>query len=92
MTPSRENILGEISGERDRQYNLPGSEYDQLHGMNDWIAIAAQYLTRCADKKHTKSDPIEQRGSLIKAAAVIVAAIEHLDRPRSSSIVKANGP
>ena len=92
MTPSRESILSEISGERDRQYNLPGSEYDQLHDMNDWIAIAAQYLTRCADKKHTKSDPNEQRGSLIKAAAVIIAAIEHLDRPRSPPIAKANGP
>jgi len=82
MTSTREKILGEISGERDRQFNLPGSEFDQLHSMNDWIAIAAQYLTRCADRKHTKSDQKEQRESLIKAAAVIVAAVEHLDRPR----------
>jgi len=79
---SRETLLAEISGERDRQYNLPGSEYDQMHSMNDWIAIAAQYLTRSADKKHTKSDPADQRDSLIKAAAVIVAAIEHLDQPK----------
>ena len=80
MNAARERILGEISGERDRQFNLPGSEFDQLHSMNDWIAITSQYLTRSADRKHTKSDQREQRESLIKAAAVIVAAIEHLDQ------------
>lgn len=88
MTAIRDQILGEISGERDRQFNLPGSEFDQLHSMNDWIAIAAQYLTRSADRKHTKSDPLDQRESLIKAAAVIVAAIEHLDRPKMPIIAK----
>lgn len=88
MTTARECILGEISGERDRQFNLPGSEFDQLHSMNDWIAIAAQYLTRCADRKHTKGDRDEQRESLIKAAAVIVAAIEHIDRPKIPVIAK----
>lgn len=86
MNATRERILGEISAERDRQFNLPGSEFDQLHSMNDWIAIAAQYLTRCADKKHTRSDRKEQRDSLIKAAAVIVAAVEHLDQPKIAPI------
>jgi len=81
MTDTRDRILAEISAERDRQYNLPGSEYDQLHKMNDWIAIASQYLSRNADRKHTKSDISVQKDSLIKAAAVIVAALEHLERP-----------
>lgn len=85
MNATRERILGEISGERDRQFNLPGSEFDQLHSINDWIAISSQYLTRCADRKHTKSDVGDQRESLIKAAAVIVAAIEHLDRPKTAN-------
>jgi hypothetical protein len=80
MSESRQIILDEISGERDRQYNLPGSEYDQKHTMNDWIAIAGQYLTRGADRKHIKSDYQEQRQALIKSAAVIIAALEHLDR------------
>jgi len=80
MNSFRQVILNEISGERDRQYNLPGSEYDQKHSMNDWIAIASQYLTRGADRKHIKLDYQEQRQALIKSAAVIVAAIEHLDR------------
>lgn len=86
INAARERILGEVSAERDRQFNLPGSEFDQLHSMNDWIAIAAQYLTRCADRKHTKSDRDEQRESLIKAAAVIIAAVEHLDQPKITTI------
>jgi hypothetical protein len=49
----------DISNERDRQYNLPGSEYDQLHSINDWIAIAGQYLTSCSNRKHTKSNPAD---------------------------------
>ena len=77
---TRQIILNEISGERDRQYNLPGSEYDQNHTMNDWIALATAYLSRSVTRKHIKSDYEEQRQSLIKSAAVIVAALEHLDR------------
>jgi len=80
MTTARQIILDEISTERDRQYNLPGSEYDQKHSLNDWIAIASQYLTRGVERKHIKSDYHEQRQSLLKSAAVILAALEHLDR------------
>lgn len=79
MTSSRQDILNEISIERDRQYNLPGSEYDQLHTINDWIAISSQYLSRCADRKHIQNTIDDKRDSLIKAAAVIVAALEHLN-------------
>jgi hypothetical protein len=76
---SRQEILNEISGERDRQFNLPGSEFDQKHSINDWIAIGTQYLSRGAGRKHMHIDYTEQRDSLIKAAAVILAAVEHLD-------------
>ena len=85
MRTTRERILEEISAERDRQFNLPGSEFDQLHSMNDWIAIAGQYLTRCADRKHTQSSKEDQAESLIKAAAVIIAALEHLNKPSTAS-------
>jgi hypothetical protein len=80
MTNARQKIFEKISIERDRQYNLPGSEYDQLHSINDWIAIAAQYLTRSVDRKHIKTDQHDKIESLIKAAAVIVAALEHIDK------------
>lgn len=79
MENNRDRILNEISIERDCHFELPGSEYDQLHTPNDWIAIVSQYLSRGAIRKHTKVDETYYRESLIKAAAVIVAAIEHLD-------------
>jgi len=86
MNNSRQIILDEISRERDCQYNLPGSEYDQKHTMNDWIAIAGQYLTRGADRKHIKSDYQEQRQALIKSAAVIIAALEHMDSKKKMGL------
>jgi len=85
MTPTRQIILDEIAAERRRQYDLPGSEFDQKHTINDWIAISSQYLTRCVARKHMKLDYQEQRQSLIKAAAVILASIEHLDRKTFTS-------
>ena len=84
MIPLRQQILEDISNERDTQYNLPGSEYDQLHTINDWIAIASQYLTRPVDRKHNKSSLEDQKDSLTKAAAVIVAALEHIDQKLKS--------
>lgn len=77
MNERRKNALDLIAIERARQESLPGSEYDQKHSQNDWIAIAAQYLSRAADRKHTPTSPEEFHGSLIKAAAVILAALEH---------------
>ena len=77
MNTARQKIFDAISAERDRQFNLPGSEYDQLHTTNDWVAISAQYLTRCVDRKHTKTNKEDNRINLIKAAAVILAALEH---------------
>ena len=88
MSEARQDILKEISAERDRQYNLPGSEYDQKHTINDWRAIAACYLTQGATRKHTKSNNSDQRETLIQAAAVIVAALEHLDSKISLPTIK----
>lgn len=77
---SRLKILEEISQERDRQYNLPGSEYDVKHTVNDWVAIATQYLSRNATRKHQSISSEDQRDNFIKTAAIILAAVEHLDR------------
>lgn len=79
MSDRRKRILDQISKERARQDQLPGSEFDQKHSRNDWIAIAAMYLTRAANRKSTPTSQDEFKDSLIKAAAVIVAALEHND-------------
>jgi hypothetical protein len=85
MSAARQKILDEISGERNRQFNLPGSEFDQKHTINDWIAIAGQYLTRAADRKHIPYDYTDSRFDLVKSAAIIVAALEHLDRKTTAN-------
>jgi hypothetical protein len=77
MTASRQDILNLILTERQRQYDLPGSEYDSKHTHNDWIAIINQYASRGVTRKHQKIDNEEFRDSLIKAAAVILAALEN---------------
>lgn len=73
----RKQILERINQERTRQESLPGSEYDQKHTRNDWIAIATMYLSRAASRKQIPVTAEEYRDSLIKAAAVILAALEH---------------
>lgn len=79
MLEKRQRILDKIAKERARQEHLPGSEYDQKHTYNDWIAIASMYLTRGANRKSTPSTKEDFRDSLTKAAAVILAALEHND-------------
>lgn len=74
---NREHLLNLISEERARQESLPGSEYDQKHSRNDWIAIATMYLSRAANRKHTPTSKEEYVDGLVKAAAVILAALEH---------------
>ena len=77
----RQKILSDIADERVRQLEMPGSEYDARHSHNDWIAIAGRYLTEPATRKRQPADLDHYRNSLIKAAAVIVAALEHLEYP-----------
>jgi hypothetical protein len=80
-------LLERIREERDRQKTLPGSEFDEKNTINDWIAIAGHYLNEPAKRRSSASF---NRGalptqddfqiSLVKAAAVILAALEHTDQ------------
>lgn len=79
MNERRLKALDLIATERTRQESLPGSEYDQKHSQNDWIAISTMYLSRAASRKHIPTSREEYRDGLIKAAAVILAALEHDD-------------
>lgn len=88
MSTSVQSIMDRIVQERDRQRSLPGSEFDLKNSVNDWIAIAAGYLTEPANRKWAvshwgnASQTSEFEDSLIKAAAVIVAALEHAEHLR----------
>jgi len=77
MNQTRQMIIESIINERLRQLELPGSEFDARHSENDWIAIASKYLSESAARKHQKTNTAHYRDNLVKAAAVIVAALEH---------------
>ena len=81
MSSKRSSILSRIEQERIRQSDLAGSEYDAKNSPNDWIAITSYYLAQ-ETKRATmltppNSDDFERE--LIKAAAVILAALEHIN-------------
>ena len=80
----RSDILKLIETERERQLNLPGSELDAKNSPNDWIAIASYYLSQEARRATTMQPHTDEFiNELIKAAAVIVAALEHADNMKN---------
>lgn len=79
MNQTRQIVIDSIINERLRQLDLPGSEFDARLSENDWIAIASKYLSESAARKHQKPNAAQYRDNLIKAGAVIVAALEHAE-------------
>lgn len=77
-----------IVAAREKQFNLPGAEWDTKNTPNDWIAIAASYLTSASTRKHTKPKADEFEDDLIKAAAVILAALENSESMRNSGSLR----
>lgn len=73
-------IVRKIVEERQRQLGLPGSEYDIRNTPNDWIAIVDHYLSENVRRGGNLPDREEFERSLIKAAAVILAALEYLPK------------
>lgn len=84
MTERRKTVIQKILQERERQLNLPGSEFDISRTPNDWLAIAGRYLFSSSSTKNIKSSKQEFEEDLVKAAAVIVAALENIERMRDN--------
>lgn len=80
MNQKRQQILEKIVQERLRQFNLPGSEFDITRSPNDWLAIVGRYLYNSSSTKNIKSTKQDFEDDLTKAAAVILAALENVDR------------
>lgn len=76
---SRGQYVDRIVGERVRQLNLPGSEWDLKREPNDWLAIAGKYLFEASSTKNQQPTQAQYEEVLIKSAAVILAALEHCD-------------
>jgi len=74
---SREDIFQEIMKERDYQDTNWGDEFDTANTVNDWISYVNIYMSRAAAMEATLGT---QRTSLLKAAALLVAALETFDK------------
>lgn len=81
MSIKRSSVLDRIKQERERQVEIPGSEFDANNSPNDWIAIASYYLSQESRRATMLEAPssVEFERELIKAAAVIIAALEHTE-------------
>lgn len=77
MKITREEIIQKIIDERVKQLNSPNSATDYDKTKNDWVAIIGYYLFETSSRpdKHVSFE--EFRESLIKAAAVILSALEN---------------
>ncbi|RYD63177.1 MAG: hypothetical protein EOP83_12810 [Verrucomicrobiaceae bacterium] len=75
----RAEFLARIESERQRQFDLPGSEYDVRNTPNDWAAIAMHYLSGEVRRAGSMPSRADYEDSLIKAGAVILAALEHAE-------------
>jgi hypothetical protein len=87
MSSKRSSILDRINQERERQADVVGSELDAHNTPNDWIAISSYYLVQETNRATMLTPPPadEFEREMIKAAAVIIAALEHVE------VMKENG-
>lgn len=85
---SRKELIDLILQERERQFNLPGAEWDGKNTPNDWIAIASSYCLSSTARKHTTPDGAEFADDLIKAAAVILAALENVPGMKKNGLLR----
>jgi hypothetical protein len=77
MADHTAEILEEIAAERARQVELGWTiEHDNRYGVHHLVALSEKYAHRDNDE-----DPgYYSRDNLVKAATLLVAAIERLDR------------
>ena len=85
LTEETLRILDELAKERQRQIDLAHGgdtdEFDQKNTANDWIAYINAYTGRAAAKvARNEREKQTFRENLVKAGALVVAAIEAHDR------------
>ncbi len=68
-----------VVAERERQYNLPGTETDYRKSPNDWIATICSILGEGAERSGIPPSRKDFERSIVKAAAVALAALEHVE-------------
>lgn len=74
-----ESLIERVRQERQRQLDLPGSEWDRKNTPGDWIAIVSHYVAQEVRRNGVVPSREEFEDNLIKAAAVIFAALEYAE-------------
>lgn len=77
MNQRLEEIIEKIRQERQRQFDLPGSEWDSQNSPGDWIALITHYVSKEVRAKGVAPMREDFEDTLVKAAAIIVAALEN---------------
>lgn len=88
---TRKNLLERIERERARQLDVPGSENDVRNTPNEWAAMATHYLTRDVRRGGFVPDREQFEENLVKAAAVILAALENAASMESLGYLHGDG-
>lgn len=78
-----DDIIERIKKERHRQYDLPGSEWDSKNTPGDWVAMISHYVGEEVRRNGVNPKAEDFESSLIKSAAVIIAALQHIDLMKS---------
>lgn len=84
MKPTDE-LIAAVVAERQRQFDLPGTEHDVIKGPNDWIATVASYLTEASVRSGIPPSQEDFEKSIIKAMAVALAALQYSDLMKSKN-------
>jgi hypothetical protein len=88
MPDRRRDIVDRIIGERERNLMLPGSETDTIKGVNDWLITAIFYLSQARQRGAEQTTQLDYEDELVKAAAIILAALEHADFMSEKGLLK----
>ena len=72
----RETIYQNIEAELDYAHKKWGTEFDSKNTLNDWAVYTNIYLGRATEMAANKET---KRKNLIKAAGLLISAIEWLD-------------
>jgi len=80
-----EELVAKIVAERERQFALPGTEGDYQKSPNDWIATMCSILGEGAERSGIPPSRQDFERAIIKAAAVGLAALEHIDHMKDKN-------
>lgn len=76
-------LIERVLAEHGRQAGLPGSEWDATNTPGEWVALISHYVGSEVRRNGIVPSAESFEDTLIKAAAVIVTALEHIEVMKS---------